>query len=120
MWGEPEDYFCAKEPPIEATWEEFSSFHREVFRSLTFSEHDHLEKTSLFYLEQDVPTYGAFDRDFVPLNFLSSFFLHTHKGNEKRVREMEKVSFYFMIYCINYFMLVVVMAKFLDIPFSRR
>jgi hypothetical protein len=25
-----------------------------------------------------------------------------------------------MIYCINYFMLVVVMAKFLDIPFSRR
>jgi hypothetical protein len=79
LWSDPDDFL--KEPPIEATWEEFSSFHRERFRSLTFSEFDQIEKASLFYLEQNVPPYGALDRDFVPLNFLSSIFFHTHKGN---------------------------------------
>ena len=68
------------EPPIEATWEEFNSFHKEIFRSLPFSEFDVQEKASIFYIEQDVPPYGSLDRDFVPLNFLSSLFLHTHKG----------------------------------------
>lgn len=82
MWHDPDDAFVI-EPPIEATWEEFSSFHREIFRSLTFSEFDQLEKASIFYLEQDVPTYGAIERDFIPLNFLSSLFLHTHKGKVK-------------------------------------
>lgn len=80
VWHDPDNFIA--EPPIEATWEEFSSFHRERFRSLTFSEFDTIEKTSLFYLEQNVPPYGGIERDFVPLNFLSSLFLHTHKGNE--------------------------------------
>lgn len=78
VWHDPDDLFA--EVPIEATWEEFSSFHKEIFRSLCFSEFDHSEKASLYYIEQNVPTYGAIERDFVPLNFLSSFFLHTHKG----------------------------------------
>lgn len=67
---------------IEATWEEFSQFSKESFRFLTFSEFDQFEETSVFCLEQNVPEYGAFDRDFVPLNFLSSIFINTRKGNE--------------------------------------
>lgn len=79
LWNDSDEGFCV-EPPIEATWEEFSSFHKEIFRSLCFSEYDHSEKASVYYIEQNVPTYGAIERDFVPLNFLSSFFLHSHKG----------------------------------------
>lgn len=80
MWFEADDHFLI-EPPIEATWEEFNSYHREIFRSLTFSEFDQAEKSSIFYLEQNVPPWGAIERDFVPLNFLTSVYLHTHKGN---------------------------------------
>jgi len=80
MWFDADDTYF-REPPIEATWEEFNSFHKEIFRSLTFSEFDQEEKASIFYIEQDVPSYGAFLGDFVPLNFISSHFLHTHKGN---------------------------------------
>lgn len=79
VWHDPDDGLFA-EPPIEATWEEFSSFHKEIFRSLCFSEFDQLEKASVYYIEQNVPTYGATEKDFVPLNFLSSFFFQTHKG----------------------------------------
>lgn len=79
MWFDVDDGYYI-EPPIEATWEEFTSFHKEIFRSLTFSEFDKEEKASIFYIEQDVPSYGAIERDFVPLNFISSHFFHTHKG----------------------------------------
>lgn len=87
VWYDPDDNLFT-EPPIEATWEEFSSFHKEIFRSLCFSEYDHLEKASIFYIEQNVPTYGASEKDFVPVNFLSSYFLHTHKGKfQLKLRE---------------------------------
>lgn len=80
VWRDPDEEQIEE---IEATWEEFSQFNKENFRFLTFSEIDKLEKSSVYYIEQIVPPYGAIDRDFVPLNFLSSLFLHSHKGNKK-------------------------------------
>lgn len=77
VWRDPDE----KLEEIDATWEEYSQFNKESFRFLTFSEIDQLERASVYYIEQNVPTYGAIDRDFVPLNFLSSLFLHSHKGN---------------------------------------
>lgn len=65
----------------DETWDEFSQFSKENFRFLTFSEFDSFEKTAVFYLEQDVPEYqDEFDRDFIPLNFLSSLCINTKKG----------------------------------------
>lgn len=77
VWRDPDE----KLEEIEATWEEYSQFNKFSFRFLTFSEFDQLEKASVFYIEQNVPPYGAIERDFVPLNFLSSLYLHSHKGN---------------------------------------
>lgn len=79
VWRDPD---LALEPETEATWEEYSNFEKESFREFTFSEIDQLEKASVYFVEQHVPPYGAIDRDFVPLNFLSSLFLHSHKGNK--------------------------------------
>lgn len=79
VWRDPDEEQLEE---IEATWEEYSQFDKENFRFLTFSEFDQLEKASIYFYEQNVPTYGAIDRDFVPLNFLSSFFFHSHKGNK--------------------------------------
>lgn len=79
VWRDPDDEQFEE---IEATWEEFSQFSKESFRFLTFSEFDQFEKASIYYYEQNVPSYSSIDRDFVPLNFLSSLFLHTHKGNK--------------------------------------
>lgn len=78
VWRDPDDQI----EEIEATWEEFSQFNKESFRFLTFSEFDQLEIASVYYIEQNVPPYGSTERDFVPLNFLSSLFLHSHKGNK--------------------------------------
>jgi hypothetical protein len=80
VWRDPDEEEPLEE--IEATWEEYSQFNKESFRFLTFSEFDQLEKSSIFFYEQNVPTYGAIDLDFVPLNFISSYFLHSHKGNK--------------------------------------
>lgn len=78
VWRDPDEEQFEE---IDATWEEFSYYTKENFRFLTFSEIDHLERASVFCIEQNVPTYGAIKRDFVPLNFLSSLFLQSHKGN---------------------------------------
>lgn len=78
VWHDLDDHI----EKIEETWEEYSTFHLSTFRFLTFSEFDQIEKPSVYHIEQNVPPYGAFDRDFVPLNFLSSLFLHTHKGEK--------------------------------------
>lgn len=77
VWHDPDEEQLEE---IEATWEEYSQFDKENFRFLTFSEFDQLEKASVYNIEQNVPPYGAVDLDFVPLNFLSSLFLHSHKG----------------------------------------
>lgn len=69
----------------DETWEEFSQFSKENFRFLTFSEFDSFEKTAVFYLEQNVPEYkDKFERDFIPLNFLSSLFINTKKGKKRK------------------------------------
>lgn len=80
FWRDPDDLNI--EPPPEETWEEYSQYDKKNLRFLTFSEFDQLETASIFHIEQNVPPYGAIDRDFVPLNFLSSLFLQTHKGNK--------------------------------------
>ena len=82
VWRDPDEQQFEE---IDATWEEFSQFNKEYLRFLTFSEIDHIERASVYCIEQNVPTYGAIDRDFVPLNFLSSFFLQTHKGNHLKI-----------------------------------
>lgn len=78
VWRDPDEQQFEE---IDATWEEFSQFNKENFRFLTFSEIDHLERASVFCIEQNVPSFSVKNRDFVPLNFLSSLFLQTHKGN---------------------------------------
>lgn len=75
LWASLEE-----EPPKEATWEEYSTFEKDFSRFVTFSEFDHYEHVAVFSIEQNVPPYGAIDRDFVPTNFLSSFSINTHKG----------------------------------------
>ena len=79
VWRDPDEEQLEE---IEATWEEFSQFTKDSFRFLTFSEFDQLERPSVYSIEQNVPPYGAIDRDFVPLNFLSNMFFHSHKGNK--------------------------------------
>lgn len=75
----------------EATWEEFSQFDKESFRFLTFSEFDQFDETGVFCLEQNVPEFGAYDRDFIPLNFISRFSINTRKGNELKIRFCRKL-----------------------------
>lgn len=79
VWRDPDDHL----EEIEATWEEYSQFEKESLRFLTFSEIDQLETASVYHIEQNVPPFGAIERDFVPINFLSSLYLHSHKGNKK-------------------------------------
>jgi hypothetical protein len=82
VWRDPDEI-----EEIDATWEEYSQFNKYSFRFLTFSEFDQLEIASIYHIEQNVPAYGSIDfLDFVPLNFLSSLFLHSHKGNKLYTR----------------------------------
>ncbi len=69
-----------QDPPKEATWEEYSSFEKDLTRIITFSELDHKEQCVVYSIIQRVPTYGGIDRDFIPTNFLSSYSIHSHKG----------------------------------------
>lgn len=78
VWHDPDEEYIEE---IEATWEEFSQFTKDSFRFLTFSEFDQLETASVYSIEQNVPPASA-DQDFVPINFLSSYFLHSRKGNK--------------------------------------
>lgn len=78
VWRDPDEEYIEE---VEATWEEFSQFTRDSFRFLTFSEFDQLETASVYSIEQNVPP-ASVDQDFVPINFLSSYFLHSHKGNK--------------------------------------
>lgn len=86
----------------DETWEEFSQFSKENFRFLTFSEFDSFEKTAVFYLEQNVPEYkDKFERDFIPLNFLSSLFINTKKGKKKKVCSSKTVLMKLLPYMIH-------------------
>lgn len=80
VWRDPDE---DELEVIDATWEEFSQFDRENFKFLHFSEFDSLEHASIFFIEQEVPTYADIERDFIPVNFIASLFFHTRKGKEK-------------------------------------
>lgn len=81
VWRDPDEEYVEE---IDSTWEEYSQFTRDSFRFLTFSEFDQLETASVYSIEQNVPPASSDARDFVPLNFLSSYFLHSreYKGNK--------------------------------------
>lgn len=93
VWHDPDEQQFEE---IDATWGEFSQFNKENFRFLTFSEIDHLERPKVFCIEQNVPAYGAINRDFVPLNFLSILFLQSHKGNHPNF-SFEACPFFFEV-----------------------
>lgn len=76
VWTDPD----RRTPPPEETWEEYNTFYKENYRFLTFSEFDHLEYVCVYDFEQIVPTWAEFERDFIPLNFLSSYYMETRKG----------------------------------------
>lgn len=82
VWRDPDDDILEV---IDATWEEFSQFERENFRFLTFSEFDSPEHASIFSIEQDVPPYAEFERDFNPVNFIASLYFQTRKGKSERL-----------------------------------
>lgn len=77
VWTDPD----RRTPPPEETWEEYNTFYKENYRFLTFSEFDHLEYVCVYDFEQIVPPWGEIERDFIPLNFLSSYYMETRKGN---------------------------------------
>lgn len=79
MWGFRNG---EKEDVPEATWEEYSDFYRDNRHSVTVSEYDYAVKCIIYYMEQEIKdaqdiTNGI---DFIPTNFLSHFYVNTHKG----------------------------------------
>lgn len=74
MWEEDQE-------PVEASWEEYSTLHRDFNRFMTVSEHDHIECVRFYRYECNIPENVVNGIDFVPTNFLSGFFIQTHKGN---------------------------------------
>lgn len=67
-----------KDPPVN--WDETTLYYRDFKRSVTLSEYDHAERMQVYFKEQDIPQNEVNGCDFVPTNFLSSFFIQTHKG----------------------------------------
>lgn len=68
----------------ETSWEENSKFHLFKLRYFTVSEYDHHEKSQIYYKELVIPENENFIKvDYLPLNFLSSFYISTHKGKLK-------------------------------------
>lgn len=69
-----------KETP-EATWEEHTYFYRPNYYKITVSERDHIERATVYFnetiIEENEELSGC---DFLPLNFLSSFYIVTHQG----------------------------------------
>lgn len=73
----------------DASWEEISEYYKDCYRHLTFSEHDQYEIVCFYNIEQDVPAPKNVPLlDFVPINFLTNFFFHSHKGNLKFLRTL--------------------------------
>lgn len=80
MWNDKE------EEKKQATWEEYSTLHRNFLRQLTFSEVDRAHKTCVYAQEQDVPstTNGNSTNGSStlanPINFISQFTIMSHQG----------------------------------------
>ncbi|CAD7084429.1 unnamed protein product [Hermetia illucens] len=70
-----------KDPPVN--WDETTLYYRDFKRSVTLSEYDHAERMQVYFKEQDIPQNEVNGCDFVPTNFLSSFFIQTHKAEVK-------------------------------------
>lgn len=69
-----------KESP-EATWEEQSYFYRPNYYKITVSERDHIERATVYFNETIIEENEALSGcDFLPLNFLSSYYIVTHQG----------------------------------------
>lgn len=74
-------WYADKPEVPEATWEELSYFYRPNYYKVTVSERDHVEKTQVFYNETLIPENEGINQcDFLPLNFMSSFYIITHQG----------------------------------------
>lgn len=79
MWNDKE------EEKKQATWEEYSTLHRDFLRQFTVSETDRAHKPCVFAQEQDVPraangnsTNNGTLTD--PINFISQFTVLSHQG----------------------------------------
>lgn len=68
--------------PKEATWSEISQVYIEKYKCVTYSDIDREQRPVVYTNVPSVPIGGkGFDVDFEPITFLTSFFIHTHKGN---------------------------------------
>lgn len=65
----------------EATWEEYSDFYKNLYRSITVSEFDRPHKTIVYCNEQDIPSSEVNGCSDIPqINFLSQYYILTHQG----------------------------------------
>ena len=70
---------------INANWDELSNLYKGLHQSFTISECDQLEEHCVYFMVQDVPVSDQFNgTDLLPVNYLTSFFIHTHKGRVKK------------------------------------
>ncbi|KAG4066355.1 hypothetical protein HA402_000579 [Bradysia odoriphaga] len=65
----------------EATWEEYSDFYKNLYRSITVSEFDRPHKTVVYCNEQDIPACEVNGCSNIPqINFLSQYYILTHQA----------------------------------------
>lgn len=65
----------------EATWEEYSDFYKNLYRSITVSEFDRPHKAVVYCNEQDIPSCEVNGCSDIPqINFLSQYYILTHQG----------------------------------------
>lgn len=66
----------------EATWSEINQVYLEYFKCITHSAIDRPVNPVVYINVPSIPVDGKeFGIDFTPITFVSSYFIHTHKGN---------------------------------------
>lgn len=72
-----------KDPP-PVSWDDQAFFHKQILRSITFSEFDKKERPGYYFYEVDIPA-NVQERNlmFIQTNFIQSYSVNTRKGNEK-------------------------------------
>lgn len=77
MWN----FLNGREPPKEATWEEYSTLYKDLTKSFTHSEFDKIIDPLVYYHEDEL--FNKNKSEDKLSNFLSYFYIYTHKGKFK-------------------------------------
>lgn len=81
MWS----FLNGREPPPEATWEEYSTLYKDLTKSFTHSEFDKIIEPLVYYHEDELFNQNKSDDQIS--NFLSYYYIYTHKGKSKIIKK---------------------------------